>query len=150
MLEELKIVGKKNSNWGKLMDKKEVERLYNTFVIGSKSELKGQYHVFISYRWATSKDFASGLCRRLNMINLTEEPYHNLCVFLDDNDLITGQKLTDFLIGLKNSTVVIPLVSIATVFSIFDNAKKKPGKVDNVLLEWICALVAYNKPETCR
>ena len=132
------------------MDKKEVERLYNTFVIGSKSELKGQYHVFISYRRAISKDFALRLCRRLSMFNLTEEPFHNLCVFLDDNDLKTGKFLSDFLIGLKNSTVVVPLVSIATVQSIFDNVEENPKKEDNVLLEWICALAAFKRPETCR
>ena len=84
------------------------------------------------------------------MFNLTKPPYHNLCVFLDDNDLKTGKLLSDFLIGLKNSLVVVPLLSIETVESVFDTAEKRPGKVDNVLLEWICALVAYNRQETCR
>ena len=101
-----------------------------------------KYDVFLSYRWGIyDSPFAMMLYDSLTLHTLTYEKNRALVSFLDRMRLVKGgQFQNDFVDALLKTMVFIPIVTFDSLQAMHrhDNTK-----VDNVLVEWWCALLCW-------
>ena len=101
-------------------------------------------HVFISYRVAADAALAEALYEQLTARTVAATG-QRLRVYLDVVRLEAGQRWdTGFMVGLANSMVFVPIVSIGALRSIA-NMSPDQDRCDNVLLEWTAALELYQR-----
>jgi hypothetical protein len=83
------------------------------------------------------------LVDHLEWYTVGEAPPRPLVTFLDRLSLELGKDFRDsFVEALTRSTVVVPMVSHAALQRMFAH---DPSAVDNVLVEWLCALFLRNR-----
>lgn len=126
----------------------QIESLYGCWLDDSKSfEL---YDTFISYRWGaensafTLKDaaFTIKLYNAFWMHTIGRD-YRSVKVFLDRKRLQEGNQLhSTFSRALIRSVVFVPIVSSYAISTMLSH---NPAWKDNVLLEWIVALLCIRK-----
>jgi len=103
----------------------------------------GKYDIFISYRW-TDSHFEENLWTSFKYISFkdTDENsisfFRRIDVFLDKKSLPQGKDFqSEFVQALMSSSIITPIVSYEALVRIraYDD-----NRVDNLLIEWICAL----------
>ena len=102
------------------------------------------YDLFLSYRWPpkncvgpTDKDLVRQLLDRSTLYAIGADS-RKVDVFLDTLRLEDGEHFREsFLEALVHSTVVVPVLSTTALHRMLTHKK---DEVDNVLLEWICAI----------
>ena len=129
-----------------------------------EEEVNSSFHVFISYRVSSEKDFAKSLFDALSAITI-EATGQQLRVYLDQVRLEDGERWDSaFMSGLNNSWIAVPIVSTEglqpmknlnptgwqSVRASVVTGSEEPGtdsgeairtdSTDNVLLELIAAL----------
>jgi serine/threonine protein kinase len=117
------------------------ERSANTATISP------EYHGFLSYRGlqlAADRPFVN------KILDAAATQYFEgkgIKVYCDLHCLDEGDNYLDKAIdGIKNSTVFIPIVSMAAIQPMMDH---DPDQLDLLLAEWICALLFWHIP-SCR
>jgi GTPase SAR1 family protein len=98
--------------------------------------------VFLSHRWGDCDDpFVSALNDRISDYVVAGSP---LSVFYDVSHMKTGDRLNlEFFKGLLRTVTMVPIVSVNALQRIL---KHKPVNVDNILVEWLTALVLISYP----
>jgi GTPase SAR1 family protein len=103
--------------------------------------LNPRYHCFFSYRWgdkafvtALHEHIVGGMVRGLRMR-----------VFLDDKVFHTADRIQQiFFDSILNTEVFVPVVSPTAILRMLNH---DPVEVDNVLLEWLTALLLIRFPD---
>ena len=76
-----------------------------------EDEVNSNYHVFISYRVASERDFAKALFDALSEV-IIESTGQRLRVYLDQVRLEMGERWdVGFIQGLRSSWIVVPVIS---------------------------------------
>ena len=99
------------------------------------------YDIFVSYRWGPQdKELAQAMFTMISNFSCGSE-LRTVNVFLDERRLQQSEsKQNDFIKSIVNSTIVVPIFSI---YALVKMVKHDPLDIDNVLLEWICAIEGY-------
>jgi GTPase SAR1 family protein len=107
--------------------------------------LRGEYDVFISYRWGTlDSRFTERLCDRFSTYNVGEDS-RAVTVFLDNKRLRDGRRFVDdFARALVHSLIVVPVVSADAILHIGQSCS--PAVVNETLVQWIMALECLHSP----
>jgi hypothetical protein len=108
------------------------------------------YDVFLSYRWLDyDKQLVNDVFEELTNRHTTGGNHRGVRVFLDSYRLPKGDSFqSEFVQGLLHSEVFVPIVSEGTLESMIK--KVQEGKEDNVLIEWMMALICKQFVKTCR
>jgi hypothetical protein len=95
----------------------------------------------VSYRWGPQdKELAQAMFTMISNFSCGSE-LRTVNVFLDERRLQQSEsKQNDFIKSIVNSTIVVPIFSI---YALVKMVKHDPLDIDNVLLEWICAIEGY-------
>mmetsp|Transcript_4296 Transcript_4296/g.6435 ORF Transcript_4296/g.6435 Transcript_4296/m.6435 type:complete len:392 (-) Transcript_4296:1028-2203(-) len=104
-----------------------------------------KYDVFLSYRQSpVDSPLVAAIFDRFTLFNVTTSQ-RAIEVFLDNQRLEKGREFRDdFSKALTHSAVVVPFLSTKSMERML---KHDAESVDNVLVEWILALVCYNNKE---
>jgi len=104
-----------------------------------------KYDVFLSYRQSpVDSPLVAAVFDRFSLFNITTSQ-RAIEVFLDNQRLEKGREFRDdFSKALTHSAVVVPFLSTKSMERML---KHDAESVDNVLVEWILALVCYNNKE---
>jgi hypothetical protein len=107
---------------------------------------RDDYDVFFSYRWNNfDSAFTSKAFDNMTRFSIGDSK-HPVYVFLDRERLKAGDNFQEaFATALIHSSVVVPIVSAASFEKLMDH---NPSDVDNMLVEWILALEAYESKAT--
>eukprot|EP00732_Lithocolla_globosa_P000159 Lithocolla_globosa_v1_NODE_34_length_8743_cov_33.461096.p1 type:complete len:975 gc:universal NODE_34_length_8743_cov_33.461096:3520-596(-) len=100
-----------------------------------------KYDIFYSYRWSKNESaFVLGL---FELSSLRELAAKDLTVFVDRYRLKRGKAFQmSFAKALLSCSVFVPIVSVNALEKM---KQHNPEEVDNVLLEWILAIEAFNQ-----
>jgi GTPase SAR1 family protein len=107
--------------------------------------LRGEYDVFISYRWGTLDSRFTGRLRdRFSTYNVGEDS-RAVTVFLDNKRLRDGRRFVDdFARALVHSLIVVPVVSADAILHISQSCS--PAVANETLVQWIMALECLHSP----
>jgi hypothetical protein len=104
-----------------------------------------RYQCFLSYRWGElEKSFVTALHKSLEggMVR-----GHNIRVFLDDKVFQEADRFQQvFFEAIFASEVFVPVVSPHALYRMTNHV---PEEVDNLLIEWLTALLLYGFPVLC-
>eukprot|EP01047_Picozoa_sp_COSAG01_P013576 COSAG01_NODE_641_length_14573_cov_17.634637_9_plen_336_part_00 len=123
-------------------DTEQDRKLLSVYFDQLEDDINGSFHVFISYRVASEKDFAKALFDALSEVSI-ESTGQQLRVYLDQVRLKDGERWdVGFMAGLSKSWIVIPILSSEALAPMQElNGLDGDGsQTDNVLLEWIATL----------
>jgi hypothetical protein len=112
-----------------------------------EADITSSYHVFISYRVASEKDFARKLHDELVQRSL-EASGQKIRVFLDQVRLKDGERWDQaFMAGLCSSWICVPVISNGSIMPMtkLNNDSSKSEVCDNVLLEWMAAVELHSR-----
>eukprot|EP01041_Mallomonas_annulata_P000218 gene218-395_t len=133
----------------KSLNVKEAKQCYKPWMVNE--QLLDRYDVFISYRWGHPDDeFVGKLFDRLTTHHVVENDNHrSIDTFYDKKRFQLGDQLQkEFCSALVKSYIFTPIISTHSLQRLIDDPTKEDytleTRVDNMLLEWICALYCHS------